>query len=152
MANFVEEIQAQKSSLMSKGAAAKELACLLATPVGMADFETLRNVTLVAVHMQLPDHLSESAAVPSSRRAIIWAKCLLHVSLSEVPAQTILCDAGGKGDRAHFLLHGSVANENAVLQEPWTPIGAEALTDQQSWYAHHLRHSRQTSLSPFCDH
>lgn len=134
MANFVEEIQAQKASLMSKGAAARELAFLISSPVVMADFETLRNITLVAVHMQLPSHLPESAAVPSSRRTIIWAKLLLHLNLLEVPAESMLCEAGGKGDRAHYLLNGSVEQGDTVLEEPWTAIGAEALNGQQYWY------------------
>lgn len=133
MANFVEEIQAQKASLMSKGAAAKELASLISNPVVMADFETLRNITLVAVHMQLPSHLPESAAVPSSRRTIIWAKVLLHLKLLEVPAKSMLCEAGGKGDRAHYLLNGSVELGDTVLEEPWTAIGAEALNGQHYW-------------------
>lgn len=135
MANFVEEIQAQKSSLMSKTDAAKELARLLSSPVSMADFGTLRNITLVAVHMQLPNHLYEGAAVPSSRRAVIWAKALLGLSLLELPSQLTLCEAGDHGDRAYFLLQGSIATSEGSVQAPWTAVGTQALVGQTHWYA-----------------
>lgn len=137
MASFVEEIQAQKSSFMSKTAAAKELARLLSNPVSMADFETLRNITLVAVHMQLPNHVCDAEAVPSSRRAVIWGKALFGLRLTELPAQSLLCQAGGHGDTAHFLLHGSITAGAEATQEPWTAIGAEALVGQKYWCGTH---------------